>query len=453
MSDIPSGIDQPSDSADPRVRLAESPMTAFQVRAIVITAVLNALDGFDILAVTFAAPGIAAQWNIGAGLLGIIISASFAGMAVGSLVLASLADVAGRRPVVIGCLTVMIGSMFMSAASTSPMMLGISRFITGVAVGTIIPSINALSSEYANRRRREVAVGLMTIGYPVGGITGGLAANWLLNSYDWRSIFIFGGVLSLLMLPLVLAALPESMGFLLERRPTGALKRINALLLRMGHPVIRALPPAGARVHSRLKLLFGPELRSRTLLLSATFFLHTMTTYFYLGWLPQLVTAYGFSPRDGALTSAVASACGLLGNIIVSVLAFRVGAKPLTVIALGGAGLAVMFFPSIPGVLPALQFGAGVAGLFIFAGNCSLYILLAMSFPTAVRASGTGIAIGFGRIGAAVGPALAGYMLEAGFSRALVGPAVGCASLFGAALLLLAITRGSPSATNRALAQ
>ncbi len=103
---------------DPRDIIAKSPMTAMQVAIVGITIALNALDGFDVLSISFASPGIMAEWKITRVALGFVLSMELIGMAFGSIFLGSLADKIGRRPTVLGCLVVMATGMFMATTST-----------------------------------------------------------------------------------------------------------------------------------------------------------------------------------------------------------------------------------------------------------------------------------------------------------------------------------------------
>ena len=159
---------------DPRSILAVQPMGMAQVVAIAICFLLNALDGFDILAVTFAAPGIARQWSIGPGAIGLVVSAGLAGMVVGSLTLGQLADRIGRRPQILLCLAIMVVGMFASAFAPNIVALCLLRAFTGLGLGAVLAAVNAASAEFANRHRRDLAVSIMAAGYPVGGILGGL---------------------------------------------------------------------------------------------------------------------------------------------------------------------------------------------------------------------------------------------------------------------------------------
>ena len=103
---------------DPRAIIADSPMGALQIVVVALTIALNALDGFDVLSISFASPGIAQEWGIDRAALGIVLSMELIGMAIGSILLGGVADTFGRRPTILGCLVVMAGGML--TATTGP---------------------------------------------------------------------------------------------------------------------------------------------------------------------------------------------------------------------------------------------------------------------------------------------------------------------------------------------
>jgi MFS transporter, AAHS family, vanillate permease len=210
-------------SKSPRDIILHTPMGTLQIVAIVLCIGLNALDGFDVLSISFASPGIAAEWGIDRGTLGIILSAELIGMALGSAVIGGVADKIGRRPTILGCLVVMAVGMILAATARSMTPLLAFRFCTGLGIGGMLASINAMTAEYSNAKRRNLAVTIMAAGYPVGVIFGGSIASALLISYDWPSVFILGAVLTSIFLPLVWYFMPESIEFLQHKRPPDAL--------------------------------------------------------------------------------------------------------------------------------------------------------------------------------------------------------------------------------------
>lgn len=422
---------------DPRAILATRPMRLPQCVAIAICFLLNALDGFDILAVTFAAPGIARQWAVGPGTIGLVVSSGLAGMVVGSLTLGQLADRIGRRPQVLLCLAIMVSGMAASAFAPDAATLCLLRAYTGLGLGAVLAAVNALSAEFANRRRRDLAVSIMAAGYPVGGIVGGWGAAQLLKTHGWESIFLFGAGATALMVPLVLLCLPESIGWLASRGAPDALVRINAILRRLGQPQagqLVALTQPGAS----MRALFADRYRATTIALIAMYGLHMMTFYYALGWTPALVAALGFDPSRATIVSVVMNMGGATGGLLLGLLSPRLGLRPLVIMGLAGAAAAVALFGTVPADLGLLQAAAFLLGFLANGSVVGLYALIANIYPTTLRATGTGTVIGFGRCGAALGPFLAGQLLAAGAGRGVTSLLLALGSGI-AALVLIAV--------------
>lgn len=422
-------------------------MSTMQVIAVAITIGLNALDGFDVLAIAFASPGISAEWGLGNAGLGFVLAMELLGMAVGSLLLGGLADRIGRRPTMLGCVTVMAIGMYMATTTHSIVTLSIWRVITGLGIGGMLAAINAVAAEFSNAKSKYLSVSLMSIGYPLGGVFGGFAAAYLLRHYDWRAVFYFGATVTALFLPLIWLLVPESVHWLAKKQPAGALERINRTLARMKHATVAALPTMSAeeRKHS-IADIFGPKLIRTTLLVSIAYFFHIMAFYYTLKWIPQIVTQQmGFTPPDGAAILRWANVGGALGGAAVGLLTLRYGLKVITLVVFIGSAVMITVFGGSPADLTKLALICCVMGFFTNGAIVGMYAIFAKAFPTHVRAFGTGFAIGTGRGGSAIGPPIAGGLFAAGFSLQSVSAilAVGCL----VAALALAFVKLNPEET------
>lgn len=423
---------------DIRRQLDEAPMGRLQVAAIILCILLNALDGFDVLAISFASPGIASEWGINRAALGLVLSMELIGMAVGSVLLGNLADRIGRRPTILLCLVVMAGGMAAATQAFNVVSLSAIRLVTGLGIGGMLACTNAMVAELSSARARSLAVAIMAAGYPVGAILGGSVASQLLVAGGWRDIFLFGGIVTALFLPLSWFLLPESIGFLLQKRPADALARINRQLARMGHAPAEALPPVDAAAPKpSFAALFGPGLARTTILLTLAYFCHIMTFYFILKWVPKIVVDMGFAPSAAGGVLVWANVGGLLGALLLSLLSWRMSVRALIIIAMLCSSVMVTLFGQGQTTLAGLSLIAAAAGFCTNAGVVGLYALIAQSFPTAVRAGGTGIVIGIGRGGAALGPILAGFLFTLDFGLPTVAIVMASGSLIGAALLML----------------
>jgi benzoate transport len=412
-------------------------MRRLQVAAVTMCILLTALDGFDVLAISFAAPGIAAEWGIDRAALGIVLSMELIGMAIGSILIGGFADRFGRRPAIFGCLGLMTVGMFLASTASGITSLSIYRLGTGLGIGGLLASTNAMAAEFSNLKRRNLSVILMAAGYPVGAIVGGTIASLLLVSFDWRAVFLFGAFATLAFVPLTWLLLPESLEYLLLHRPKGALERINRTLSRMSHNVIEKLPEVRVEPRaSSLKSLFSPALARTTLLLTVAYFTHIVTFYFTLKWIPKIVVDMGFSPSLAGGVLVWANVGGLTGSVLLGLLSLRYNVKPLVIGALIFAFATVTWFGQGQADLVQLSAVAAAAGFFTNSAVVGLYALFAQSFPTEVRAGGTGFVIGVGRGGSVAGPIVAGFLFAAGAGLPIVALLMGFGSIIAAFMLI-----------------
>ncbi|MDF0541061.1 MFS transporter [Sphingobium sp. H39-3-25] len=428
---------------DVRQTLDAAPMGWLQIAAIGLCVLLNALDGFDVLAISFASPGIAAEWGIDRAALGLVLSMELIGMAAGSIILGSLADRVGRRPTILLCLVVMATGMLAATRAHDVVSLSAYRLFTGIGIGGMLACTNAMVAELANARARSLAVAVMAAGYPAGAILGGAFASLLLVAGVWRDVFLFGAIMTGLFLPIAWFLLPESIGFLVQRRPVGALERVNAVLARMGHAPVDQLPAAGAApVRSSLASLFAPRLASTTILLTIGYFCHIMTFYFILKWIPKIVVDMGYAPAAAGGVLVWANVGGLLGALLLSVLSWRVAIRALVIVAMMMSTVMVVIFGQGQASLSGLAMVGAATGFFTNAGVVGLYAIIAQAFPTAVRGGGTGFVIGVGRGGAALGPIIAGFLFTLDFGLPVVAMVMALGSAIGAVALLILRPRG-----------
>jgi benzoate transport len=425
-------------NADPRQTIAAAPMGALQIIAIAITIGLNALDGFDVLSISFASPGIAKEWGIDRAALGIVLSMELVGMALGSIFLGGVADQIGRRRTILGCLVLMAIGMFMASTVTTLVELSVWRVLTGIGIGGMLASINAVAAEFSNERRRHLSVSLMSIGYPIGAVLGGLVVAQLLKSQDWRSVFHFGAVITAAFIPLVYVFVPESVHWLTRKQPLGALEKINGILKRMGHAAIGALPVISAEARKRSMLdIFAPGFITLTVIVAAAYFFHVTTFYFIIKWVPKIVVDMGFTPASAAGVLVWTNVGGATGGAILGLLSMRYGIKPLTIAVMILSTVTVTIFGHSPSDLTRLSMICAAAGFCTNAAIVGMYAIFAQAFPTHIRASGTGFAVGVGRGGAMLAPAVAGFLFQGGLSLPKVALMMSLGSLVAAALIMM----------------
>lgn len=428
---------------DPRALIAKAPMSAIQVTIVAITVALNGLDGFDVASISFASPGIAQEWGIDRGALGIVLSMELIGMALGSVLLGGVADKIGRRRTVLGCITVMAFGMFMATTVAGVIDLSIWRVITGLGIGGMLAAINAVAAEFSNSRRRDLSVSLMSIGYPIGAVVGGLLTKQLLVTHGWRSVFYLGAGFTTLLIPIVYFLVPESVQWLAQKQPVGALSKVNQTLRRMGHSEITSLPALTTEARRQsIADIFKPGLVHLTVLVTFAYFFHITTFYFILKWVPKIVADFGFPAASAAGVLVWTNVGGALGGAILGLLTQRFGVKGLTIGAMILSTIAVAAFGQTPHDLTLLSVTCAFAGFFTNGAIVGLYALFAKAFPTHVRATGTGFAIGLGRGGSVLAPIIAGFLFEAGYSLPTVALTMALGSTMAAIVLLLVKLQG-----------
>jgi MFS transporter, AAHS family, vanillate permease len=421
---------------DPREILATSPMSVAQIVVIAITVGLNALDGFDVLAISFASPGIAREWGIDRAALGFVLSMELIGMGAGSIFLGGVADKIGRRRTLLGCLVVMSIGMLMATQARNLYSLSMWRVITGLGIGGMLATINAVAAEFSNSRRRALCVSLMAIGYPIGAVVGGSIAAMLLKSGDWRAVFWFGAAATAAFIPLVFFLVPESIEWLCQRQPANALAGVNRSLTRLGRAVVDALPAVSLETRKRsVAGIFSSQLVRITLLMSFAYFLHVISFYFIIKWVPKIVVDLGFTASSAAGVLVWLNVGGATGGAVLGLLSLRFGLKGLTMLVLAMSTVMLAVFGRTHADLAHLSIICAIAGFFTNAGIVGLYGILAQVFPTNLRATGTGFAVGTGRAGSVLAPIIAGFLFKAGYGLEFVAVTMGIGS-FAAAILL-----------------
>jgi len=424
---------------DPREILDKAPMSLLQIVVVGITCILNGIDGFDVLSISFASNGIATDWGVTPVALGVVLSMELVGMTIGSIALGGIADSFGRRRTTLFCMSIMAIGMFITPFVTSIPQLLVFRVFTGIGLGGLLAAINAMAAEFANQKRRHLCVSIMSIGYPIGGVIGGLIASQLLIYYSWRSIFYFGGAVTALFIPIVFFIVPESVQWLIRKQPINALEKVNAALRRMGHQTVAELPEVTQEARSKtMKDLFSPALIGITTVVTFAYFFHIVTYYFILKWVPRVVSdIMHYSPSEAGNVLVCANIGGAVGGIVFGLLTLRHSPKILTMGTMAIGALCIAFFGSIPSAsLLYVSLFAGLCGFFGNPAIVGMFALFAHVFPTHLRASGTGFCVGLGRGAGILSPIIVGFLIQSGFQLSTVTALISIGGFIGAAILM-----------------
>ncbi len=448
--------DAPRGERDPRPALLASPMSAAQKIGIAVTLLITATDGYDILAASFAAPGLSAEWHLSHAAIGLILAVNLIGLGLGGLFISPLADRIGRRLTILPCLLLIAASMFLAAGAHGAPMMEAMRLLGGFAIGGMVGAALSLATEYANAKNKMLAAAVMSIGLPLGGMIGGASAAVLLGRHGWRSVFVTGGFMTLGVTALAAVLMPESVDFLIGRGGARSLQALNDVLRRFGRPSLAALSPAHREVLGRPAgrqglAIFSGRLRATTLAMSVINFAQMMTIFYFISWLPQIVTDLKFTPSAAATVSIFQNLFGVFGALAVGWMARRLPITPLAVITMAGTGLAIMLFAVLPPVMPLLKIGAAFEGFMALGCSAAIYGLMAQAFPAAARSSGTGFAYALGRLGSIVAAVVPGLLFTHGLGLLAVAAVMSVGCLAAIAALLTWNTKGGPRAWTKTL--
>jgi benzoate transport len=403
----------------------EKPMVGFQWGVVGLCFLINMLDGFDVLVMAFTAASVSSEWALTGIRLGYLLSAGLVGMAVGSLFIAPWADRFGRRPLIL---------------ASSPEMLAALRLLTGLGIGGVLASSYVIAGEYASKKWRGLAISLQSTAYALGATIGGLIAAQIIPSMGWRAVFFYGGIATLMTLPLLLVWLPESLVFLASRQPKGALGTINKLLVRVRLESIVQLPQVQQSARQPLRVafvqLFSPALLRSTLLIWLAFFLVMFGFYFVMSWTPRLLVAAGLSNQQGITGGVLLNVGGIVGTTLIGLLAARYKLSRVLIGYLILNSLLLALFVQFTSNL-SLAFALALAiGVFVNGCVAGLYALTPTLYAASQRVTGLGWGIGIGRTGAILSPLVAGQLIDAQWAPAHLYV------LFAAAFLLAAVAIG-----------
>lgn len=341
------------------------------------------MEGLDLQAAGIAAVGIARAFSLDSMQMGWIFSAGILGLLPGALVGGMLADRYGRKRVLIASVALFGVFSLATALSWSFFTLVFARLMTGVGLGAALPNLIALTSEAAGPRFRGTAVSLMYCGVPIGAALAAML-GFAGVATAWQTVFWVGGVIPLLLVPLLMRWLPESAVF--AGQTPGA-------------------PP--------LRALFAPVTASATLLLWLCYFFTLLVVYMLINWLPMLLVEQGFQPSQAARVMFSLQIGAAAGTLILGALMDKLRPLAMSLLIYSGMLASLLALGTVSSFSGMLMAGF-IAGLFATGGQSVLYALAPLFYSTDIRATGVGTAVAVGRLGAMSGPLLAGKMLALG---------------------------------------
>jgi AAHS family benzoate transporter-like MFS transporter len=390
----------------------DAPLNRFHWSLLFWCALMIIFDGYDLAVAGIALPSIMRDMSIAPARAGVMVSAALFGMMFGNLLFGALAEKIGRRRTIALCLVLF--SVFTAAAgfTHNPWTFGASRFIAGLGMGGVMPNVVAQMTEYAPRRVRSTMVALMFSGYSVGGVLAALIGKAVLETHGWPAVFLAGG-LPILLVPCVLKWLPDSMPYLLNAGRVDALQSV----LRKVDPHHQPLPgdvyllgDGRQRASASPLQLFQHGRALSTVMFWIACFMCLFMVYALSSWLVKLMSGAGYSLGSAMTFVLVLNIGALIGAIGGGWLADRFHIKYVLVgMYLSAAVSIVLLGYPLPGAL--LMFVVGVAGAATIGNQIVTIAYAGQFYPITVRATGVGIALGVGRLGAITAPIFIGALV------------------------------------------
>lgn len=404
-----------------RALIAGSPMHIRQFVLVLLCCIINMSDGYDVLSLALAAPQLTREWGVAPQMLGVAFSATSVGLVLGAFLVAPVADRVGRRSVVLAALLIITLAHWGLAVSNSIWMVAFLRLCKGVGLGTLVVSLNVLVAEFSNDRWRNVLLGILHTGFSVGMAVGGATAAWVLEPFGWRYIFVGGGLLNAAVLLFAIVFLLESPEYLTTRQPRNALARLNAVLAALNRPPLESLPriQSGPRPKLSFAALLTPDIRRTTILIWLASVSYAVVGYFLMNWKPQILVDAGLSPTQASYVGIINGVFGTIGHLSIGLLTRWVDEARLTAFYFAMLVVVLVVFGTIPSN-PVLLLGtSGVLTMFTVGAYTGMFLVAIKFYSAEKRNTGVGFMVGWGRVGAIIGPMLGGLLLGAGLDRVM----------------------------------
>jgi len=387
----------------------------FQIGVLLLCASAMLVDGFDTQAIGYVAPALSAALAVKPSALGLVFAAGGLGAILGGLVLAPYADRVGRKPIIVGSMLFFaVCTLLISTANTVPQLMWM-RFAIGLGLGGVVPNALALSAEFMPKKFRVTLVLMTWLGFSIGSGVAGPVTAYILIAHSWRAVFLFAGILPVVLAPLLIWRLPESLHGLTQRGTDG--HRIATTLAQMNPDLIY---PADARfINSEKKergfpvvLLFREGRARVTLLLWVMFFMNLLALFFLNSWLPTVLHKAGLPQHLAIVIAALLHFGGIAGGLAIAPLCDRFNPYAVLAFAYILSGTFIAGIGISRNVALFAMATTFFAGFFTFGAQNSANAIAATRYPTAMRSSGIGWALGIGRIGQIVGPLIGGFLLS-----------------------------------------
>jgi MFS transporter, putative metabolite:H+ symporter len=400
-------------------------------------------DGFDIQIMGFTLPGIIGEFKLTTGQAGFLASSVFSGMLLGGIVVGTLADSIGRKKALIFAILT-YGLMGLCAGfAPSYESLVVIRVVQGFGLGAEVPLVFTYLSEFLPARRRGVLIASIVAFWQASSFGAALLAIYVIPAYTWRGMFLIAAIPIAILLILV-QRIPESIRFLLLRGRTVEAETVVRKFSDIDPTGVAVSAVDRTEPHASLKDLASAGYLRTTAALWLMQFCGGATFIGMLVWLPSIFVKMGFSMVRSFVYTAAITAAGALGNVVGGSLLDRIGRRPTLSGAFILGGLLMLAWGFAASETTLVVFGCLTTFFAFGAAGGPLFAYTSEVYPTRFRATGTGWAAAWQRVGGMVAPMALGYILANGGGNFLFFAVLSATLLVGGfAMLLLGYeTRG-----------
>ena len=396
---------------DVNATIDNASFTPFHWKVLFWCSLIIIFDGYDLVIYGVVLPLLMEQWSLNPYVAGLLGSSALFGMMFGAMGFGMLSDRLGRKKTILICVVLFSLTTCINGLVTNPWQFGILRFIAGLGIGGVMPNVVSLMSEYSPKRSRSTLVALMFSGYAVGGMMSAGLGIWIVPNYGWQIMFYLA-IVPMLLLPLMIKYLPESVAFLMAQNR----KEEARVLLQKVDPARQitkqdqlVAPPVNVQKAPVLELFRGGRNLS-TLMFWTAFFCCLLMVYALGSWLPKLMSAAGYELGSSLMFLMVLNIGAIVGAVGGGWLADRFSLRSVLVsfFLLASASLVSLGYPHPMWQLYSLM---AVAGATTIGSQILLYAYVAQYYPANIRSTALGWASGIGRNGAILGPMLGGTLL------------------------------------------
>ncbi|MBE1555109.1 MFS transporter [Sporosarcina limicola] len=350
-------------------------------------------DAMDVGILSFVIAALAIEWQLTPSEMGWIGSVNSIGMAVGAFVFGLLADRVGRKNVFMMTLVLFSIASGLSALITTLAAFLVLRFFVGAGLGGELPVASTLVSESVAAKERGRVVVLLESFWAAGWLIAALIAYFIIPEYGWR-------------VALIITALPAFYAIYLRRELPDS-------------PKFEAEGKPKQSAGDKLKLLWSKKYARRTLMLWIVWFTVVFSYYGMFLWLPSVMVLKGFTLIKSFQYVLIMTFAQLPGYFTAAWLIERAGRKFVLATYLLGTAASALVFGSAE-TLPMLLISGALLSFFNLGAWGALYAYSPEQYPTAIRATGSGMAAAVGRVGGIFGPLLVGSLLVAGYGFGII---------------------------------